>query len=84
MFRGALFHHLRRFSKGWSWLPSAALVALIFAAIHPQGWTAIPALGMLAVVFAGLREWRGSLIASMTGHFIQNFIAVTVLVVMTS
>ena len=73
MFRGALFHHLRRFGKGWSWLPSAALVALIFAAIHPQGWTFIPALGALAVAFAGLREWRGSILAPMTGALHPEF-----------
>ena len=43
MFRGMLFHHLRRFGRGWRWLFSAALVSFIFAAIHPQGWAAIPA-----------------------------------------
>jgi membrane protease YdiL (CAAX protease family) len=72
MFRGALFHHLRRFGKGWRWLPSALLVSFIFAAIHPQGWTFIPVLGALAFVFAGLREWRGSILTSATAHFMQN------------
>jgi membrane protease YdiL (CAAX protease family) len=32
MFRGALFHHLRR---RWGWLGSASVVAVIFAIIHP-------------------------------------------------
>ncbi len=62
MFRGILFHHLRRFGKGWRWLPSALLTSFIFAAIHPQGWTYIPVLGSLAFVFAALREWRASIL----------------------
>jgi membrane protease YdiL (CAAX protease family) len=72
MFRGALFHHLRRFGAGWRWLSSALLVSFIFAAVHPQGWTFIPVLGGLAFVFAGLREWRGSILTSATAHFMQN------------
>jgi membrane protease YdiL (CAAX protease family) len=80
MFRGALFHHLRRFGRGWRWLPSALLVSFIFAAIHPQGWTYIPVLGALAFVFAGLREWRGSILTSATAHFIQNCFIVILMV----
>jgi membrane protease YdiL (CAAX protease family) len=80
MFRGALFHHLRR---RWNWVVSAGFSALIFAAVHPQGWTAIPVLGSLALVFAAVREWRGSAIAPMTGHFIQNF-AVTTMLILTA
>jgi membrane protease YdiL (CAAX protease family) len=80
MFRGVLFHYLR---IRWSFLPSAALVAVIFAALHPQGWTAIPILGSLALVFAGLREWRGSLVAPITAHALNNGAAVTMLLLMT-
>jgi membrane protease YdiL (CAAX protease family) len=79
MFRGSLFHHLRR---RWNWVISAGVVSLIFAAIHPQGWAAIPALGSLALVFAAVREWRGSLVAPMVGHFIQNFVVTTVMILM--
>lgn len=79
MFRGVLFHYLR---MRWSFLPSAVLVALIFAALHPQGWTAIPLLGSLAVVFAALREWRGSLIAPIAAHALNNGAAVTLLMLM--
>ena len=57
-------------------------MSLIFAAIHPQGWAAIPALGALALVFAAVREWRGSLVAPMVGHFIQNFVVTTVMILM--
>lgn len=69
MFRGALYHHLRRW---WHWTLAAILVAFIFAAIHPQGWAAVPVLMMLAIAFAILREWRGSIIAPVTAHAINN------------
>src|SRR5439155_1903072 len=47
MFRGALFHHLRR---RWGWLISALIVSAIFAIIHPQGWTVAPTLAAVAMV----------------------------------
>ena len=75
MFRGALFHHLRR---RWNWLISATIVALLFAIIHPQGWTLVPTLGAIAIVLAALREWRGSLLASITAHATNNFIVLTI------
>jgi membrane protease YdiL (CAAX protease family) len=74
MFRGALFHHLRR---RWSWTIGALAVSLIFALMHPQGWVAAPALGAVAFVLAALREWRGSLIAPMAAHAFNNFIVTT-------
>ncbi len=74
MFRGALFHHLRR---RWGWAISAPIVALIFAIIHPQGWVAVPVLGSIAIVLAALREWRGSLIAPMVAHACNNFVVLT-------
>jgi membrane protease YdiL (CAAX protease family) len=74
LFRGALFNHLR---QRWGWLISACVVAFVFAIIHPQGWTFLPTLGAIAVVLAALREWRGSLIASITAHALNNFIVLT-------
>ncbi|MFZ4534628.1 MAG: CPBP family intramembrane glutamic endopeptidase, partial [Alsobacter sp.] len=73
-FRGAMFAHCRRWLHP---LLSALIVAFVFAAIHPQGWTVVPALMSLAVSFALVREWRGSIIASMTGHAIQNGFVMT-------
>jgi membrane protease YdiL (CAAX protease family) len=70
MFRGMLFSHLRA-RHGW-WI-SAIFVSLIFAAIHPQGWVGIPALATIAMILAALREKRGSLIAPMTAHALNNF-----------
>jgi membrane protease YdiL (CAAX protease family) len=74
MFRGALFHHLRR---RWGWAITAPVVAFIFAVIHPQGWVAVPVLGSIAIVLAALREWRGSLIAPMVAHACNNFVVLT-------
>jgi membrane protease YdiL (CAAX protease family) len=74
MFRGVLFHHLR---GHWSWFASAAAIAFIFAVIHPQGWVAIPILWAIAMVLAALREWRGSIIAPVTAHAFNNFVAIT-------
>jgi membrane protease YdiL (CAAX protease family) len=78
MFRGALFAHLR---QGNGWLLSAALSAFIFAALHPQGWAAIPLLGAIGFVFAGIREWRGTALASMTAHALNNAAVTTLLIV---
>lgn len=79
MFRGALFHHLRR---RWGWAVSAPIVAFIFAIIHPQGWVAVPALGSIALMLAALREWRGSLIAPMVAHACNNFVVLTLALVL--
>jgi membrane protease YdiL (CAAX protease family) len=78
MFRGALFNHLRQWH---GWLISALVSSLIFAALHPQGWAAIPVLGSIGFVFAGIREWRGTFIASAAAHAMNNAVAVTVLVI---
>jgi membrane protease YdiL (CAAX protease family) len=79
LFRGALFHHLRR-RHGW-WI-STAIVSFIFAAIHPQGYLGIPVLMTIAFLMAALREWRGSLIAPMVFHAVNNFVAITIVVFM--
>jgi membrane protease YdiL (CAAX protease family) len=77
VFRGLLYGHLRR---RWHPVVSAVVVALIFAMIHPQGWAAIPVLGTIAFVLAMLREWRGSLVASMTAHGLNNAAVLLIMV----
>ncbi len=79
MFRGLFYHSLR---DRMPWALSALLIGVIFAAIHPQGWVAIPVLTTLAFNFAAIREWRGSIIAPMTAHALNNTSAVTVLLLM--
>ena len=68
-FRGAFYSAWRQ--RWGRWLSSLA-TGVIFAAVHPQGWTAIPALGAVGLVLALLREWRGSLIAPVTAHALNN------------
>lgn len=75
MFRGALFHHLRARVGFW---PTALIVSFIFAVIHPQGILGLPALMVIAIFLALLRQWRSSLIASMTAHAMSNFVVTTI------
>jgi hypothetical protein len=77
LFRGALFNHLRQW-RGW--LVSAIVSSLIFAALHPQGWAAIPVLGSIGFVLASIREWRGSFVANVTAHALNNAVATTLIV----
>lgn len=69
LFRGAFVSHLRVALNPW-W--SAVVSGLIFAAIHPQGWAAIPVLGSIGFVFAMVRQWRGTLSASIAAHALNN------------
>jgi membrane protease YdiL (CAAX protease family) len=76
MFRGVLYRHLReatgRLGRGLSFALSALSVSFIFAVIHPQGLLGVPVLMALASGFATAREWRNSLIPSMTAHALNN------------
>lgn len=77
VFRGAFYSYLRgRLGK----LGAGLLVGLAFAAIHPQGIAGIPFLLSLALALALTREWRGSIIASVTMHAVHNGLAVLGLV----
>ncbi|MAJ47644.1 MAG: hypothetical protein CBC35_10325 [Planctomycetes bacterium TMED75] len=81
MFRGVLYRYLREYSRGvglaLSFLFSALISSFIFAAIHPQGLAFIPVLGALAVAFCLGREWRGSLVAPIVAHAVNNLVTVT-------
>ncbi len=77
VFRGAFFASLR----GRMSLVSAGLLScFIFAVVHPQGVYAIPALSAIGFGFACIREWRHSLIASMTAHSLNNALLVVGLI----
>ena len=81
MFRGVLYRYLRDLSRGLMWVLSFAMAALvssfIFAVIHPQGILFVPVLGALAVGFCLGRERRGSLIAPIVAHSINNSVVMT-------
>ncbi len=77
MFRGAFHAGLRR---PLGVVLSALIVSFVFAIIHPQGWVGLPALGAIALVLTALREWRGSIIAPVVFHAINNGVLVIVFV----
>ena len=76
MFRGVLYRHLREATAGagrWQSVAISAIVAaFIFAALHPQGLLGILPLMALACGFTAAREWRASLVPSMTVHALHN------------
>jgi membrane protease YdiL (CAAX protease family) len=84
MFRGVLYRHMREATAGLSrWLSvilSALVVSFVFAALHPQGLLAIPLLMTLAFGFTAAREWRGSLVPSMTVHALHNGVLMLILI----
>lgn len=69
LFRGALYHHLRARVNP---IVGGLIVGVIFAALHPQGLIGIPALTNIGLIFCLLREWRGSIIAPITAHALNN------------
>jgi membrane protease YdiL (CAAX protease family) len=80
VFRGVLYRHLRERLGGIGHFASFVMAALassaLFAAIHPQGLVFAPILAALGVAFCIARELRGSLIAPMVAHGINNALIV--------
>lgn len=76
IFRGGLYRHLR---SRWHWLPAAVVTALGFGIMHAYPILMMGPVIALGFGFAMLREWRGSLIASMTAHCIHNAVVLGVL-----
>lgn len=68
-FRGLM---LPGFAALLRWVAAAVVGAFIFAVIHPQGWAAVPAIMIIALGASALRLVRGSLIAPMTLHAVNN------------
>ncbi len=69
VFRGALHRALR---TRLGWVAAALVGALLFAFMHGYGPLFVSPLVALGFMFAFMREWRGSLIASITAHFTHN------------
>jgi len=76
VFRGVLYRHLRDLTARWRTALSVAVAAvansLLFAVIHPQGLLAAPVLMSIAFGLSLAREWRGSLLAPMVMHGLNN------------
>jgi membrane protease YdiL (CAAX protease family) len=81
-FRGLLYGHLRGVVaprvRLISMLIAAFASSAVFAVIHPQGVLFVPALGGLAVGFCLYREMRGSLVAPMVAHGLNNAVTLTI------
>ncbi len=81
MFRGLLYRHIRESLQARGAFIACAIAALvssgIFAAVHPQGLLFAPVLMGLAISFCMFREWRGSLIAPIVAHSVNNAATMT-------
>ena len=86
IFRGALYRNLRQSFGRWGAVGSVviaiAVSSVLFAAIHPQGLIFIPVLASLAIAFCIMREWRGTINASIVAHAINNTVVLTLNVLM--
>lgn len=69
VFRGALYRMLRLHLP---WIPSVLISAVIFGAMHGYDLPGLAGVATGGVIYGVLREYRGSLIASMTAHFLHN------------
>lgn len=76
IFRGALYRQLRSW---WHWLPAGLVTALCFGLMHGYPLLLLGPVIALGFGFALLREWRGSVIASMTAHCVHNTLVITLL-----
>lgn len=77
IFRGCLFRHAR---SRVNVVLAAIASAMVFGGMHGyQGLLLLPVTS-LGVVFALMREWRGSLVAPMTAHFLHNATVTMVMV----
>lgn len=81
IFRGALYRYLHPKLK---WFGAVVVSSLVFGAVHPYGLSGIVSVAVGGILYGMLREWRGSLIASMTAHALHNgSIAIFSLIVMS-
>lgn len=78
IFRGALFRHFR---ARVHWTLAALGTAVLFAYMHAYGPLLVAPLIALGFMFAFMREWRGSIIAPMTAHFLHNFTLITLMII---
>lgn len=69
VFRGALYGHLRSRMR---WPAAAVLTALAFGLMHGYQLLMLGPVIALGLGFSMMREWRGSIIATMTAHALHN------------
>ncbi len=69
-FRGFLYRHLR---TRWSIGAGAVVSGLFFGLMHGYGGVMLLPVITIGIGFAVIREWRGSIIPTVWGHFVHNF-----------
>lgn len=69
IFRGAVYRHLRAYTPA---VVAGLISSVLFAFMHNYGPMLTPPLMALGFAFCMMREWRGSLVASMTAHAMHN------------
>ena len=69
IFRGCLFRHLR---SRMGVLAAALLSATAFAVMHGYAALLLLPVFTIGLVFAFIREWRGSIIPTITAHALHN------------
>lgn len=78
IFRGYLILRLSEATK--SVAAAALLSSLIFAIGHGyEGTAGVATVGVMGLAFAVIYLWRGSLVAPMVMHFLQDFLGVVLL-----
>lgn len=81
VFRGALYRHLRSRVGVAS---AVGLSALVFGLMHGYELLMLGPVISLGIVFALMREWRSSLIPSITAHALHNATVTLVLIMLLS
>jgi membrane protease YdiL (CAAX protease family) len=77
IFRGYLILRLRAVTASAVW--AVLLSSVVFSLGHGyEGSSGLATVGAMGAVFAMVYLWRGNLLASMTMHFLQDFVAIVV------
>jgi membrane protease YdiL (CAAX protease family) len=79
IFRGALHRHFR---ARLHWVPVGIITAILFAFMHDYGPLMVAPLIALGFMFSFMREWRGSIIAPVTAHFMHNFSLMSFMIIL--
>jgi membrane protease YdiL (CAAX protease family) len=81
VFRGAFYRHVRGITGPFV---AALLTAVGFGLMHGYDLLQLLPVMTLGFVFALMREWRGSLIPSMTAHFLNNAVVLGLVLLLFS
>lgn len=81
IFRGCLYRHCR---SRVGPIIAGIVTAIVFGGMHGYAGPLLLPVTSLGFVFAMMREWRGSLVAPMTAHFLHNATVTGILLVFLS